>query len=244
MPAPLPAAPISYALGIAEVHVWKVYLPSRDDALGALPAILSQSELERAARFHFEQDRARFIACRATLRVLLSRYAGTAPERLTFRYEPGGKPALTGDGGWQFNVSHSRDVAAIAISRSDPVGIDIERINPDFPRADVAPDVFAPDELNDLAALPPDEQPAYFFQLWTLKEALLKTVGAGLSIEPVAIRIRHDATLGPHIVSAPPDLLGASLHTLSLDADYASALAVRTVSPRITCFQWYAANGT
>jgi 4'-phosphopantetheinyl transferase len=221
-----PPAPASYALRAGEVHVWKTPLASSNAALGAVRGILSAAERERASRFTFEKDQARFTSCRASLRVLLSRYTGVAPDKIAFRYEPGGKPALAGIAGWQFNVSHSRDLAAIAISRYDPLGIDLELIDPDFPRDDTAPDILATDELRDLNALPPAGQPAYFFQLWTLKEALLKSVGSGLALDPRDIHIRLDAALNPALVSAPPQFIHASLHRFTLQSGYAAALAV------------------
>ena len=67
---------------------------------------------------------------------------------------------------------------------------------------------------------------AYFFQLWTLKEALLKAVGGGLSLDPRDIRIRLDAALNPEIISAPPDFTHATLHRFTLEPAFASALAV------------------
>jgi 4'-phosphopantetheinyl transferase len=218
--------PSNYALRAGAVHVWKVPLATTHAALNDLPALLSAAERERGARFSFERDQARFISCRASLRILLGRYTGIAPEKLGFRYEPQGKPALAGVAGWQFNVSHSRDLAAIAISRYDAVGVDLELIDPHFPRDEVAPDILASDELRDLAALPPASQPPYFFQLWTLKEALLKAAGGGLSLDPRDIRIRLDAELNPELISAPPDFTYATLHRFTLDPGFAAALAV------------------
>jgi len=220
------SAPASYGLRPAEVHVWRVPLASTGAAVGNLHGILSTAERERAARFAFEKDQARFISCRASLRLLLSRYTGAPAEGIVFRYEPAGKPALTGIAGWQFNVSHSRDLAAIAISRYDPLGIDLELIDPNFPRGEVAPDILGVDELRDLAAMPPAAQTDYFFQLWTLKEALLKAAGAGLSLDPRNIRIRLDEALNPAIISAPPEFVHASLHRFTVETGYASALAV------------------
>ena len=218
--------PMSYELQGGEVHVWKVPLASAGAALGNLPGILSAAERERASRHVFEKDQARFTSCRASLRLLLSRYTGVPADKIDFRYEPEGKPALAGIDGWQFNVSHSRDLAAIAISRLDALGIDLEFIDPDFPRDDVAPSILADDELRDLRALPAAGQPAYFFQLWTLKEALLKAVGRGLSLDPRDIRIRLDEGLNPTLVSAPPAFIHASLHRFPLENGYAAALAV------------------
>jgi len=227
MPDPFPSAPANYAMRAGEVHIWKVPLAARNASLsGDLRGLLSAAEVRRAGRYKFERDEARFVSCRTSLRLLLSRYTGAPPEEIAFRYEPGGKPALAGIAGWQFNVSHSRDLAAVAISRYDALGIDLELIDAGFPRRETAPDILAADELSDLDALPPALQAAYFFQLWTLKEALLKAVGSGLSLDPREIRIRLDEALTPALISAPPEFVHASLHRFSLQAGYAAALAV------------------
>ena len=209
-----------------EIHIWRAALPSTNAELGNRTSLLSSAELDRANRFTFERDRARFIGCRASLRLLLSRYIGAPPDKIVFRYEPQGKPALAGVGGWQFNVSHSRALAAIAISRYDSLGVDLELIDPLFPRDEVAPDILSTDELRDLASLPEADHAAGFFQLWTLKEALLKAVGGGFSLDPRDIRIRLDESMNPTIISAPPEFISASLHRFTIDPGFASALAV------------------
>jgi 4'-phosphopantetheinyl transferase len=221
-----PSSPANYAMRAGELHVWKAPLASTLTAIADPAALLSDAERERAGRFAFEKDQAHYISCRTALRLLLGRYTGVPPDKIVFRYEPHGKPALAGVPGWQFNVSHSRDLAAIAISRYDAVGIDVERIDLDFPRGEVASEILAPDEIRDLAALDAGAQPAYFFQLWTLKEALLKAVGCGFSLDPRDIRIRLDEALNPEIISAPPDFIHATLRRFTLDPGYAAALAV------------------
>ncbi len=231
------SAPETYQLQPGEIHVWTVSLSSSTRELGDLLNLISDSEQERAARFAFETDQARFVSCRASLRQLLARYTGLAPEEIPFRYEPHGKPAIAVGGGWQFNVSHSRDIAAIAISRFDAVGIDIELIDPDFPREEVAPETMTPDEARDLAALPPVAQPGWFFQLWTIKEALLKAVGGGFSLEPRNINIRLDEELQPTIISAPAEFEHATLHQFSLRPRYASALAVLGQTSRVEFYK-------
>ena len=238
MPETFASTPETYALRPGEVHVWKTQLASANVDLDAMADFLSRAERERAARFTFEREQARFISCRARLRLLLSRYVGGAPEKIVFRYEPQGKPMLAGSGvaGWQFNLSHSRDLAIMAFSRYDPVGIDLELIDSKFPRGEVAPDILEADELRELSEVPSREQAAYFFQIWTMKEALLKAVGKGFSLDPKTIRMRLDAELNPEIVSAPPDLNGASLHRLSIQKEFAAALAVLAGVSRIDFF--------
>ena len=92
------------------------------------PTHLSEDEVARANRFRFEEDRIRWIRARSSLRLILSRYAGSDPAELVFCYGKHGKPALVGATGVEFNLSHSGDWAMVAVARSVPVGVDIERM--------------------------------------------------------------------------------------------------------------------
>ena len=74
------------------------------------------------------------------------------------------------------------------------VGIDLEEhvTRGDFDRLIEA--VFGPDEQADLAAVAGDDRIRLFYRLWTLKEAVAKALGTGLSFDvshfqiPEAIR--------------------------------------------------------
>lgn len=57
-----------------EVQVWRAFLDVLPSYLESLCPILSVTERERAARFHFERDRSRFVVTRALLRILVERY--------------------------------------------------------------------------------------------------------------------------------------------------------------------------
>src|SRR5580692_8279906 len=104
------------------VDVWTIPLTRES------PSHLSEDEVARANRFRFEEDRIRWIRARSSLRLILSRYAGDDPARLVFRYGKHGKPALLPFTDIEFNLSHAGDWAIIAIARSIPVGVDIERM--------------------------------------------------------------------------------------------------------------------
>ena len=200
---------------------------------------LSQAEKNRASRFRFEKEQARFISGRAALRVLLGRYTGVAPEKVALRYEPQGKPVLADSAEWQLTLpAHFRELAVLALSRGAPVGIDLEWMDPDFPRNEVAPDIFSEEELGHLRGLPAAEQPGFFFQAWTAKEALLKAVGKGFSIEPKSIAIRIGAGLEPEIVSAPADFEGMHLQGLAIQANFAASLAVGGKVGRVEVFDF------
>src|SRR3982751_870639 len=102
--------PKSSSLQTGEVHVWRIELEQPDELLQKFRTTLHTDELERAARFHFDKHRRRFIVGRGFLRDVLSRYLNARPEALTFSYGAYGKPALAGehqDTSLRFNMSHS-----------------------------------------------------------------------------------------------------------------------------------------
>jgi 4'-phosphopantetheinyl transferase len=167
-------------LGIHEAHLWRLDL----DAPGgeeAAPEILNDEERARAARFHFERDRHRFIAGRAALRRVLATYLDRAPAALVFTVGPHGKPALE-NLGLEFNLSHSGGCGLLAVTRGRRVGVDVERVRADFAGEDIARRFFAPAEVEALAASAPDEYATGFFRCWTRKEAYVKARGDGLSL--------------------------------------------------------------
>ena len=86
---------------------------------------MSTAERQRRDRLVFEEDRQAFTLCRAALRCLLGARTGTPPERLQFSENRYGKPHLT-DRSLCFSVSHSADLALIALSDHEEVGVDIE----------------------------------------------------------------------------------------------------------------------
>ena len=184
-----------------EVLVWTFDLDAIDSVASA--AVLSTDERARAARFRFDIHRDRFIAGRAALRYVLAELTGTTPEAIEFVYGEHGKPALK-PGGLHFNLSHSENRAIIGVTRAAPVGVDIERINADRARPEIAARFFAPQEIQALAILSGDAYANGFFQIWSRKEAVLKAVGTGIGG-------------GLSSFSVPLDVLPEPVHIPSLD---------------------------
>jgi len=84
-----------------KVHVWRASLELTPTAILALRRTLAADELARVKRFHFTEDRTRFIAARGALREILACYLGTEANQVCFRYSSHGKPALAPLGrGW------------------------------------------------------------------------------------------------------------------------------------------------
>jgi len=150
----------------------------------SLQGILSQDELERAGRFHFERDQKRFIAARGMLRQLLGGYLGKDPRTLCFEYTSFGKPALSTSARYdniQFNLSHSDAFALYTFTFGRSIGIDIERIREDVEAEQIAQRFFAEREIRTLEAIDQNKRAGLFFQYWTRKEAFLKAIGEGVS---------------------------------------------------------------
>src|SRR5262245_54818053 len=99
-----------------EAHVWYVDLSGATIPLDACVSVLCSSEYKRAARFQFERDRRRFTLAHGSLRYLLATYTGCRASDLRFGANPHGKPALEWPAGPHFNISHSGDLAAIALA--------------------------------------------------------------------------------------------------------------------------------
>ncbi len=166
-------------------HVWYASLAENDENVAFFHEVLDESERTRAARFHFERDRRRFILARGWLRHLLARYTETNPATIQFTQNAWGKPALVNNSrAIHFNLSHSGDCAAYLFSRSFEVGIDIEQIDNTRSIDKLAARFFHPTESEFILAQPIDQRPNLFFRCWTQKEAILKYIGSGLTISP------------------------------------------------------------
>jgi 4'-phosphopantetheinyl transferase len=167
-----------------EVHVWAVRLDRVDWRDEFVPGWLTEDEVVRAKRFLFERERRRFAVCRATLRAILGGYLGARPRDLTFRYGPRGKPYLDPqrhDDAIRFNVSHSDELALVAVSRGRELGVDIERVRPLDGIDDIVARQFGPSERLAFGRAATTARLSTFYRFWTLKEAYLKACAAGIS---------------------------------------------------------------
>src|SRR5260370_32848800 len=162
-----------------EVHVWTVNLAPPAIELMRLYTLLSDDERVRAGRFRFVEHANRYAVARAKLRRILGRYTDVAPWLLQFKYSANGKPFLA-NGSIRFNVSHSSNLAAVAVTRGREVGIDVEQIRNDDDLLDVAEHYFAPAERAALRLLSADERRLGFLRCCTRKEGYLKPRGEGL----------------------------------------------------------------
>jgi 4'-phosphopantetheinyl transferase len=220
-----------------EVHVWR----SSFSALPELPGILSRDELDRAARFHFEKDRGRFIAARAWLRTILARYLDTAAADIVFQYGLHGKPSISGAHDLRFNLSHSGNLVLLAITQDRELGIDVEFIKESTAGPEIAERFFSEAEVAELHGLPEEMRQAAFFAGWTRKEAYIKATGVGLfgALDRFSVLLAPDALQAPLCVHDDEHESNRwKLRSLNAGEGYAAALAVEGDGWELRCLDW------
>ncbi len=119
--------------------------------------------------------------------MILGRLLTIPPDRVVFRSGPGGKPELAPPGDHadprppRFNVTHSDDLALIAMSLDRELGIDLERERAIAEADRIVESYFTYAEQSEYVGLDRPAQAAAFLRGWTRKEAILKARGVGLA---------------------------------------------------------------
>jgi 4'-phosphopantetheinyl transferase len=198
-------------------------------AHGGAAAMLSPRERRRAASFRFPERQREFVLCRAAVRSLLSRQMGVAPRDVPIEEGSFGRPRVS-TGGWDFNISHSGTVGLVAVRFGGRVGVDVQGMPPGFPWRRVMARICRGREL---AVLGEDAQAIgdrAFLERWAAKEALLKALGAGFSIDPARIECRRSQH-GHLRAWEGADLLG-EIVSVAAPPGFAAAIAVLDATRR------------
>lgn len=174
---------LSFQLKQNAVHLWKINLGYHRLKIDELTGILSPAEIKRADAFHFPRDRDGFKVSHIALRLILSKYLSESPELLEFSTNDFGKPFLK-NSQFNFNLSHSGELALVAVAENFDIGVDIERIRVEIKHQELAEQFFSKDEKSYLQSFYETQAKKEFFRLWARKEAFVKAKGCGLS-EPL-----------------------------------------------------------
>jgi 4'-phosphopantetheinyl transferase len=222
-----------------EVHVWLASLEVSPHEVGKLAKLITEDELEKAGRFHFQTDRDHFIVVRGMLRSILGKYLKMDPDKLTFYCGPYGKPMLaerTNPDMVRFNISHSHGLALCVVAKRE-VGVDLEFIHEDYSFEGIVEQFFSQKEVDALNSCPEHLRVSLFFQLWTRKEAYLKAQGLGLSGDlkqpEVFSVIQSSGEFRSSQAKSPWVLMD-----LAVPPGYAAAVAVKGHNLRFKYWQW------
>ncbi len=163
-----------------DLDVWHV----RIDHVRPRADWLQPRERQRLERLRVAGKRRQFLAAQTALRQVLAGYLGLDGAEVRFAYGEQGKPYLPDRPDLGFNLSHSHELAVIAVAPGTQVGVDVEFRGRRRPFQRLARRYFAPPEAAVLAALGEADGPSAFYDMWVLKEAYLKAIGTGLTFAP------------------------------------------------------------
>ena len=220
--------PDSLNLESHHVDVWRLSLDLSTDSVKSVESTLSANEKERAARFHFEVDKNRFVIAHGVLRKILGHYLHRNPAELTFSVNQYGKPALD-NSSLEFNLSHSGDFALIAVTQGRKIGVDVEHIRQGISSHVIAQQYFSKAEVAELQSLPIEKRVNGFFTCWTRKEAYIKAQGLGLALPLESFDVSLTPGQPAILRATRPDEKEAAhwaLRSLDVDPNYAGAVAV------------------
>jgi len=224
-------APAAVTSPVPGVALWWSDLAHTASDIERFAPCLSPAETARAARYGTEALRAKYIAGRATLRLLLGRALGIDPAAVALRRGVRGRPELAGGTAMpDFNVSHTRGGAVFAIACELPshfrIGVDVEREDRRLDADGLARKFLTARERGSLPGDDADARRVRFLRYWTCKEAMSKATGDGL-----AAPFRHldvDLSDSPRLIDGPPPYLPArwSLQCVDVPEGWLATVAI------------------
>lgn len=219
------------ALEACEAHLWRMGLDLPQEQVERLAGLLSSDEQAQAGKFVFEQDRRRYLIAHAAMRLILGAYLKADPLQIRFSRSMTGKPYLpTGD--LSFNLSHSGDLAVLAVAKEREVGVDVEQIRPLPDLEDLMQEIFTAQELKKLHKLNKEERTIAFFRGWTRKEAYLKGRGLGLSTSSREVEVSMLPDETPrliHVEGEPEEIERWRLIEANIQKQYICTISVEVI---------------
>ena len=197
--------------------------------------ILDPTEQARATAVRIEGPRAAYVAAHALVRTALSVALGPAPGTWRFEESQHGHPSIVGLP-VRFSLSHAGPNAAVALCREHDLGLDLERVHAQRDPLPLAKRFFAASETAILTGLTAEQRPEIFTLLWTVKEAVLKARGTGLTARLDSVTVGLDDAFVPVGVEAPDGPW--SVRAWAPEPGLRAALAVRAETmPALSVFR-------
>lgn len=197
---------MAYQLEVVDLH-----------ALPPAHEVLSEKEQAFYEGLKIQKRKTEWLGGRLALKKLLCTHLGGKLADYAVLTPGGvGKPTVTAGGKeikLPFSITHSNGYAAAVLApKARYVGIDLEKIAPRI--AAWKNDFFHPSELTE-------DTDEFLTSLWTQKEALVKLLGSGLTINSLDVRV----------VGGKPQLLGRALEIYRGLGDPQITLETRPLLP-------------
>jgi 4'-phosphopantetheinyl transferase len=140
-----------------------------------------------------------------------------------------GKPRLASDE-VHFNATHSGDLVAVAVAGSE-VGVDAELLRPMRDALAIGERFFSAAEVERLRAA--DDVDAEFFSIWTMKEAVVKGIGKGITAPLQSFTVPREAHSLTPVASESELFRGWYVMALPAPGGYRAAVATRDGGARV-----------
>ena len=157
---------------------------------------------------------------------------------LDFVFGPQGKPSLAPPlSGIAFNLTHSEEIAVVAIAATDRIGVDIERLREVADAAAIARLFFSTIEQSMLSAVAPAERSRAFVTCWTRKEAFVKALGYGLSVDLASFAVNLSRELPGFSAFRDPDLASIPWSIIHIEPEthYLGAAVIDRALEAVRC---------
>ena len=184
---------------VRHIRILHVDLTPDDDREAEAAHWLDGDEQIRMNRFKVARPRTQYALCRSALRACLCRTLGCSNSDLSFGFGEFGKPFAIVSGQQDpvsFNVTHSGQHGLIAVSERCRLGVDAEIRREDRDFDGIGEQVYGENELSALKVCAGAAKSGLFYRLWTMKEALIKAIGTGFSLNPSGFEVPHEMLLG------------------------------------------------
>jgi 4'-phosphopantetheinyl transferase len=171
-----------YTLKSDRIYIWLIDATKYISVLSQSFHILNNDEKKRHQLFFFQKEKDVFLCAHVGLRIILSRFLKCDPDEIIYEYNEYKKPSINNNH-LHFNISHSKNMIAIAITNDVPVGIDIECKSLKVATDDISHRFFSALEYRSYKKVPKSQKINSFYKIWTQKEAYIKAVGKGLYLD-------------------------------------------------------------
>ncbi|MGW5955813.1 4'-phosphopantetheinyl transferase family protein [Bacillus mycoides] len=190
--------------------------------------LISNEKRERMKRLLNLCDINRTLIGDLLIRSLVCQKYKISNEEIRFIYNEYGKPFVENFSDFHFNISHSGEWVVCGTANFN-VGIDIEKVS-EIEALKLANEFFSDEEFYDISSMNSDEQINYFYDIWTLKESYIKTIGKGLYIPLNSFSIKKESRTLISYKNIPKDCY---FRQYSIEPNYKiSACATREEFPQ------------
>jgi len=169
------------------------------------------------------------------LRKILATYAPATADELQFAENENGKPYLSNIENLHFNLSHSRNLACIAVSGS-PIGVDLEFMELNRKIGALSSRTMNEAQLKVFESIKDDRlRLIFFYQYWTFFEALVKALGeTQFSDHPLVKNLVIENPYGAFTQAGNWNIL-----RVRFQEGFATAVATQIEFPQITLFDYF-----